>query len=110
MPRGGDASRLRLVQLFDQQSQLSSLTLIREFRSGSQAQERPPLTLEQLLGTWQGQACTAYADLRSPEVTPTELSLQQQGKEIEQHLHFRGQILVDRAQMEGNLLLFTSLS
>ena len=100
--------RLRLVQLFDQQSQLSSLTLIREFRNGSQAQERPPLTLEQLLGTWQGQACTAYADLRSPEVTPTELSLQQQGNELEQHLHFRGQTLVDRAHIEGNRLLFTS--
>ncbi len=48
--------RLRLVQLFDPDSQLSSLTLIREHRLNTAASERPPLTLEMLLGEWQGRS------------------------------------------------------
>ena len=50
--------RLRFVQLYDRQGYLSSLTLIREFRSGTDAWERPALTVAQLLGQWQGNACT----------------------------------------------------
>ena len=54
--------RLRFVQLYDRQGNLSSLVLIREFRDGTDAHERPTLTVEQLLGTWEGMACTAYPD------------------------------------------------
>src|SRR4028119_253542 len=50
--------RLRLVQLFDKDSQLAQLTLIREKLADTEAPERPPLTLEQLLGEWQGEAVT----------------------------------------------------
>lgn len=70
-----DNCRLRLVQLFNKQSQLSRLTLIREKLAGSAASARPPLTIEQLLGEWQGEAVTLYPDWRSPDTYPTHLKL-----------------------------------
>jgi Domain of unknown function (DUF3598) len=54
--------RLRFVQLYSSQGNLSTLVLIREFRAGTDAIERLPLTVNQLLGIWQGTAYTAYAD------------------------------------------------
>jgi len=71
--------RLRLVQLFNKESQLSRLTLIREKLAGTEAPERPPLTLEQLLGEWQGEAVTIYPDMRSPDIYPTRLEIQREG-------------------------------
>jgi hypothetical protein len=67
--------RLRLAQLFDKDSQLSQLTLIREKLAGTDAPERPALTLDQLLGEWQGEAVTIYPDWRSPNTYPTHLNL-----------------------------------
>ncbi len=67
--------RLRLVQLFNRSSQLEQLTLIREKLAGSDTPERPTLTLEQLLGEWEGEAVTIYPDWRSPDTYPTQLKL-----------------------------------
>jgi hypothetical protein len=67
--------RLRLVLQFDKTSHLAKLTLIREHRQGSPAPQRPPLTPEQLIGTWQGEAVTLYPDWRSPARYPTQLSV-----------------------------------
>jgi Domain of unknown function (DUF3598) len=78
--------RLRLVQLFDPQGQLDKLTLIREQRLGTDAPERPPLTLDMLLGQWQGEAITLYPDLRSPDTYTTHLNLERQGDTLLQHL------------------------
>lgn len=77
--------RLRLVQLFTE-GNLSSLTLIREHRQQSPASERPPLTVDQLLGEWQGEAVTLYPDWRSPERYPTHLTLQEQQGQLTQRL------------------------
>lgn len=52
--------RMRLVQMFNSNSQLDQLTLIRERRVGTDAPERPILQLDQLLGEWQGEAITLY--------------------------------------------------
>jgi hypothetical protein len=54
--------RHRLVQLFDAAGQADQLVLIREFRLGSEAVERPPLRADQLLGSWQGEAATVTTD------------------------------------------------
>jgi hypothetical protein len=78
--------RLRLVQLFDTQGQLEKITLIREQRSGTDAPERPPLSLDMLLGQWQGEAITLYPDLRSPDTYTTHLNLERQGDRLLQHL------------------------
>ena len=81
--------RLRLVQLFNTESQLSQLTLIREQRAESDAAERPPLKLEDLLGEWCGEAITLYPDWRSPTVYSTNLQVSRSSEnQIVQQLAF----------------------
>lgn len=63
--------RLRFVQLYDNQGKLNHFVLIREFRAGTEASERPPLTTEQFLGKWQGKAYTAYPDWQPSETITT---------------------------------------
>lgn len=76
--------RLRLVQLFNKESQLAQLTLIREKLAGTDDPERPPLTLEQLLGEWQGEAVTIYPDWRTSDTYPTDLTIQREESDREQ--------------------------
>jgi hypothetical protein len=104
--------RLRFVQLFDLDRHLQKLVLIREFRRGSQATERPFLTVEQLLGKWVGEAVTVYADWRDPEVCPTSLEIRSTGDDSRQHdrlqqeLSFGGRTIVSTATIQGNILQF----
>ncbi len=99
--------RLRCVLLYKGQNQLSSITLIREFRRGSNAQERPQLTLEQLLGKWQGTAYTGYPDFRPLKKFETSLEVNQlDSQKIQQQLIFSGTTLTSTAQIEGNKLIF----
>jgi hypothetical protein len=64
--------RLRLVLVFDLSHRLDRITLIREQRQGTDAPERPPLTIPDLVGTWQGTAITRYPDDRSPTTSQTQ--------------------------------------
>lgn len=99
--------RLRFVQLYDAQGHLDNLTLIREFRSGSTAQERPPLTVDQLVGRWEGTACTAYPDLRPPESYTTSLEVRHSGDEqLWTQLTWGDRQLTAIAKIMGNKLLF----
>lgn len=68
--------RLRLVPLFDTDNHLRQITLIRESRQGTSLNERPPLQVDQLIGTWKGEATTIYPDLREPTIYPTKLHLE----------------------------------
>jgi Domain of unknown function (DUF3598) len=63
--------RWRIVQVFNPDLQLDRVTVIREQRQGTNAPERPDLTISDLLGTWQGTATTLYPDDRSPTINPT---------------------------------------
>ena len=67
--------RMRLVELYNQQSQLDSLTLIRERLAGSETPARPQLSLEQLLGRWQGVATTIYPDWQPSDTYTSHLQL-----------------------------------
>lgn len=98
--------RLRLVQLFNTDSDLSSLTLIREYRSDTEATERPPLTLEMLLGEWQGEAVTLYPDWRNAETYPTALSIQISGDRLSQCLTTPGLKFTSTARIDGSILQF----
>jgi len=101
--------RLRLVQLFcpsDGKSQLSGLTLIRERLAQSTTPDRPPLTLESLLGTWQGHAITQYPDWRPPEVETTSLTLWQQGDRLHQRFTAANFELTSTAAIAPGKLLF----
>jgi hypothetical protein len=99
--------RSRFVQLFNGQGEPSSLTLIREFRSGTDARERPPLTVEQLLGKWQGKALTVYSDWQPSETYVTHLEVKDIGGDrLEQQVSFRDFTLTSTAKIDGNTLHF----
>jgi len=76
--------RLRIVELFDKDSNFEQLTLIREFRENTPKIERSHLSVEQLLGQWQGEATTLYPDWREPEKYPTSMTLSQTGDKLNQ--------------------------
>lgn len=97
--------RLRLVQIFNREGQLSQLTLIREKLAGTDAVERPPLTLEALLGEWRGEAVTLYPD-GSLEVSATTLRWQRQGDQV-QHLTTGTLDLNFTGKIDGSILRFT---
>lgn len=78
--------RCRLVQLFNKESELESVTLIKEFREGGNGVERENLTIEQLEGEWRGEALTLYPDWRNSEPYPTNLTLKQEGNILKQTL------------------------
>lgn len=101
--------RLRFVQLYDRQAQISSQVLIREFRRGSAASERPPLTVEQLCGQWQGTATTAYADWQPTETYSTHLVVELiANNRLRQQLTFGDSQLTAIAHIEGQYLTFES--
>lgn len=97
--------RLRLVQLFNTDSHLSSLTLIRE-RSDPEAVEHPPLTLEMLLGEWQGEAVTLYPNWRNAETYPTALSIKMSGDRLSQCLTTPSLKFTSTAKIDGSILQF----
>lgn len=99
--------RLRLVQLFNRESHLDRLTLIRETLAGTEATEQPPLTLDQLLGEWQGEAVTLYPDLRKPETYTTRLQIHRRSdRELVQQLTFGDQTITSTARIDGSILHF----
>ena len=67
--------RHRLVQLHNADGAFDKLVLIREFRAGSDARERPRLAPEQLQGHWRGEAETITADWPEPERASTDLEV-----------------------------------
>jgi Domain of unknown function (DUF3598) len=98
--------RSRLVQLFDSQGCFSSMTLIREIRSGTDAKLRPDLTVAQLVGKWEGKACTVYADGRDPDPTVLSLEIEQVDGSLAQKLSFGARTIASTARIDGNCLHF----
>ncbi len=104
--------RLRLVQVFDRTSQLERLTLIREQLTGTNTPERPPLTVEQLIGEWHGEAVTVYPDFRTSDTYPTVLKIHQleDRDHIVQHLTFGAgtnvRKITSTAKINGSILSF----
>lgn len=78
--------RCRLVQLFNKDSALESVTLIKEFREGGNGVERQHLTIEQLEGEWRGEALTLYPDWRNSEPYQTHLTVKREGNILKQSL------------------------
>jgi hypothetical protein len=102
----GENRRSRLVQLFDKQGGFSSLTLIRELRSNTDAKLRPDLTVEQLVGKWEGNACTFYSDWQDPQTFATSLEVRRVGEALEQKLSFGDRTITSQARIDGNRLHF----
>jgi len=99
---------LRLVQLYDKQSELSQLTLIREQLAGTDAAERLPLQLTDLLGNWQGEALTLERDWSQPKSYSTQLRLWQSNETtLHQELSLPGgQTIASQATIHNRQLLF----
>jgi Domain of unknown function (DUF3598) len=103
-----DDRRLRFVQLYDRDGRLNRLVLIREFRQDSSAQERPPLTVAQLLGEWQGKAWTVFSDWQPTVTTDTHLVIKDLGQgQLQQQLSFGDRTITSTAQVTGNILQFS---
>lgn len=99
--------RLRLVQLFDKESKIDRLTLIREKLAGTDTPERPPLKMEQLWGEWQGEAVTLYPDLRPSQTYATHLQIDRLDRDrLSQTLSFGTQKITSIARIEGSMLDF----
>jgi Domain of unknown function (DUF3598) len=106
--------RLRLIQMYNRNSQLEKITLIREkLRAENDSpnapvvSEHPHLTVDDLLGEWQGQAVTIYPDLRSPDIYPTklQLDLNNTGRLVQQ-LSFGDRSITSSARIDGKCLYF----
>ncbi len=107
--------RLRLVQLFNKERNLANITLIREKLKNTNSPERPPLTLESLLGEWQGKAITIYPDWRSPDTYATNRQLKlETGGRVSQKLTWGSgrntQTITSGARIEGAILSFDESS
>ena len=104
--------RLRMVQIFNKESKFDRLTLIRETLAGTHGNPRPPLTVEQLLGTWQGKAITIYPDFRSPDILSTKLHLNLQNNKLAQELSFnigdKSRTISSVANINGSILEFNN--
>ena len=98
--------RLRMVQLYDS-SKFERIVLIREKSPQSNTPERPPLTVDRLLGEWQGQAVTIYPDFRNPDTYSTHLTIKRtDNNSIEQQLSFGTRTITSSAKIDGSRLLF----
>jgi hypothetical protein len=99
--------RLRLIESYDKASELNSLTLIRETRAGTTPDERPPLTVEQLVGVWQGKATTLCPDWRPPIEFATRLEVTRVDADtLRQCLGLGDYVLRSSARIEGSRLIF----
>ncbi|MEA5472467.1 DUF3598 family protein [Spirulina sp. 06S082] len=105
-----DNERLRLVQLYTGESQLQSITLMREKLAGTSPPQRPILTPEQLIGEWRGEATTLYRDWSSDRMA-THLKIETEGRDrLSQTLSFGTgsavKTLRSTAKIEGSRLHF----
>ena len=99
--------RLRLVQIFDSNSTISKITVIREHKAGTERKERPPLHVDDLLGEWKGEAFTIYPDLRSPSSYTSKMQLQLDGSgRLVQNISFGDRTITSSATIRGSVLHF----
>lgn len=74
-------ARFRMVQLFNPGGDLSDIVMIRETREGQPEVVRPSLSMDQLVGTWRGQAITYRRDWSVSQPLPTELTVSKQSSD-----------------------------
>lgn len=106
---GDGTRRLRMVELYNADSKLERVVLIREKLPHSNVPERPTLTVDSLLGEWQGEATTLYGDLSNPSKFSSKLRIARKDSDrIEQSLTFGERTISSTAKITGTRLLFES--
>ena len=101
--------RLRFVEIYNTDGNLSKLTLIREKQLDKNVPERPPLTVDDLLGEWQGEAVTMYPDWRSPDFYSTKMQLHLESSDrLLQKITFgsNATVISSSASIDGSVLHF----
>ncbi|WP_036483163.1 DUF3598 family protein [Myxosarcina sp. GI1] len=99
--------RLRTVILYNGLGQLERVVVIREKLPESKTPEQPALTVDSLIGNWQGEAITMYPDYRNPDIYNTELQITaKDSNHIEQKLAFGDRAITSQARIDGSRLLF----
>ncbi|ELS00828.1 protein of unknown function (DUF3598) [Xenococcus sp. PCC 7305] len=99
--------RLRTVNIYNNSINLNRIVLIREKLPDSNTPERPQLTVEDLLGEWQGEAMTIFPDSSEPKISKTHLKIKQKDQNhIEQQLSFGNRKITSTAKLLGSRLLF----
>lgn len=101
--------RIRLVQRYTPDSSLKTLTLIREQTSASPSPMRPPLQLQDLIGTWESETITIYPNYRPDNIQTTQLTIEQLSEEqILQTTHFGDgrPHISSTGTIEGSILRF----
>jgi len=103
--------RLRAVVQYapsENQNALTQLTLIREHRDSPAPDAHPPLTVEQLAGTWHGRSTSIYPDWYEPAAMETRLAVEVMGDRLHQTLMFPGFEHQSTAAIENQCLIFPS--
>ncbi|MDJ0741779.1 MAG: DUF3598 family protein [Xenococcaceae cyanobacterium MO_167.B27] len=99
--------RLRMVILYNGSSQLERVVLIREKLPSSNTPERSALTVNSLLGEWQGNGVTIYPDFRTPDIFNSHLKITQPSNNyLDQSLSFGTRTITSQARIDGSRLLF----
>lgn len=99
--------RLRLVEFYQRQRTLSAITLIREHLEDAQPTPRPAVTLEQLVGIWEGEAFTEYPDFRPADSYATRLEITQNGNQVHQTLKIGDSATIQSSgEVQGNRVVF----
>ena len=101
--------RLRLLPIYNTDGNLSTLTLIREKQLDKNVPERPPLTVDDLLGEWQGEAVTMYPDWRSPDFYSTKMQLHLESSDrLVSKITFgsNATVISSSARIDGSVLHF----
>lgn len=101
--------RLRFPLTYNTDGNLSTLILIREKQLDKNVPERPPLTVDDLLGEWEGEAVTMYPDLRSPDFYSTKLQLHlENGDRLVNTITFSSNatVISSSARIDGAVLHF----
>jgi hypothetical protein len=101
--------RLRFIQIYNTDGNLSKLTLIREKQLDKNVPERPPLTVDDLLGEWEGEAVTMYPDWRSPDFYSTKMQLHLESSDRLVHKITFGSnatVITSSASIDGSVLHF----
>ncbi|PZO41691.1 MAG: hypothetical protein DCF19_09015 [Pseudanabaena frigida] len=84
--------RMRLVTLYNQSSQLERFVLIREHLPQRATPERPALTLDALLGKWEGEAIVLLSDWLEPAVSCTITEWKKDGDLVIMSLQMQNQM------------------
>ncbi|OKH11255.1 DUF3598 family protein [[Limnothrix rosea] IAM M-220] len=100
--------RLRMVQIYDADYKFDKLVFIREFRDGTDAKERPALTVDQLVGTWEAEAQTYRPDFEPPTTSHSRLRISVEGDQLKQSIELENRTIQTQAKINGNQLKFDS--